>query len=68
MWESVRIFRRAVSFDAMGMTDNENPLGLMPFFTPGVPIGGKKKRRRRRREEEEDESMMEPHLVAGGER
>ena len=23
-----------VGFDAMGLTDNENPLGLMPFLMP----------------------------------
>ena len=29
----------------MGLTDNENPIGLMPFLTPGVGILSGRKRR-----------------------
>ena len=52
----------AVGFDAMGLTDNQNPIGLMPFLMPGIPGGiGRKKR-----------SIQEPsikaHEIHGGER
>lgn len=55
-----------INFDAMGMTDNQNPLGLTPFLMPGFPILGKKKRRKRASSNEEPE--IEPHKIAGGER
>ena len=53
-----------VSFDAMGMTDNENPIGLVPFLNPGFGIGAFGKRRKR--------STTDPDIladkIAGGER
>ena len=49
----------------MGMTDNENPLGLMPFLNPGFPILGK---RRKRSSPNESDPDKEPHTIAGGER
>jgi len=53
-----------ISFDAMGMTDNENPIGLVPFLNPGFGIGAFGKRRKR--------STTDPDIladkIAGGER
>lgn len=54
-----------INFDAMGMTDNQNPIGLTPFLMPGFPILGKRRRRKRAANEEPD---VEPHKIAGGER
>ena len=51
-----------VGFDAMGLTDNENPLGLMPFLMPGLGVG-----RRRRRDLDLPEPEMSPKDVPGGE-
>ena len=48
----------------MGLTDNENPIGLMPFLMPGLGIGG----RRRRRDLELPEPDVSPKDVPGGER
>ncbi len=47
----------------MGLTDNSNPIGLVPFLNPGLPIGGRRKRR-----EALPEPEIEPHHIAGGER
>ena len=48
----------------MGMTDNENPIGLVPFLNPGFGIGAFGKRRKR--------STVDPDIgaekIAGGER
>ncbi len=59
----------------MGITDNENPVGLMPFLSPGIPIGGRRRRKRADEDEDEDEEeekwsepVVAPHLGAGGER
>ena len=54
----------AVGFDAMGLTDNENPIGLMPFLMPGLGVAG----RRRRRDLDLPEPEMSPKDVPGGER
>ena len=53
-----------IGFDAMGLTDNENPLGLMPFTMPGIPSFGRK----RRDTEDIIEPNVEPHTIHGGER
>ena len=53
-----------VGFDAMGLTDNENPIGLMPFLMPGIPSFGRK----RRDVENMPEPTIEPHNIHGGER
>ncbi len=45
----------------MGLTDNANPIGVMPFLNPGLGIIGKKKR-------EIPDPTIEPHKIAGGER
>ena len=50
--------------DAMGMTDNENPIGLMPFLNPGFGIGAFGKRRKR----STNDPDIEPDKIAGGER
>ena len=55
----------AVGFDAMGLTDNENPIGLMPFLNPGFGIIGKRKRRNAGPGTDPD---IKPHAIAGGER
>ena len=34
------IINFSVGFDAMGLTDNANPIGLMPFLNPGLGILG----------------------------
>jgi hypothetical protein len=60
-YENSRFF--SVGFDAMGLTDNTNPLGLMPFLMPGFGILGKKRKRR-----EMSDPDLEPHKIAGGER
>ena len=56
----------AVSFDAMGLTDNQNPFGLLPFLNPGLGILGK--RRKRAAFVNGSEPALEPHKVSGGER
>ena len=55
----------SVGFDAMGLTDNENPIGLMPFLMPGLGVGAG---RRRRRDLDLPEPDMAPKDVPGGER
>ena len=59
-----------VGFDAMGLTDNENPIGLMPFLTPGVGILSGRKRKKRSKGEEGifPEPKMDPKGIHGGER
>ena len=52
-----------VGFDAMGLTDNQNPIGLLPFLNPGLGILGKKRKRR-----DLPDPDIEPHEIAGGER
>ena len=47
------------------MTDNENPLGLMPFFNPGFGIIGK---RRKRAPIGAKDPELSPENIAGGER
>ena len=49
----------------MGLTDNENPIGLMPFLMPGLGVGAG---RRRRRDLDLPEPDMAPKDVPGGER
>ena len=54
----------------MGLTDNENPIGLMPFLTPGVGILSGRKRRS---SEDKDgrvfpEPGIDPKDIHGGER
>ena len=51
----------------MGLTDNENPLGLMPFFNPGFGILGKRRKRALKDAAMKDPDV-EPHDIAGGER
>ena len=47
----------------MGMTDNENPIGLLPFLNPGIGFfTGKRKRR------DLPQPEVSPEDVAGGER
>lgn len=53
-----------IGFDAMGLTDNENPLGIMPFTMPGIPSFGRK----RRNVDKLPEPGVEPHTIHGGER
>jgi len=48
-----------ISFDAMGLTDNGNPFGLLPFFNPAL-FG-----RRKRSLPDPD---IPPHEITGGER
>ena len=55
----------AVGFDAMGLTDNENPIGLMPFLNPGFGIIGKRKKRNAGKTSDPE---IQPHKIAGGER
>lgn len=53
-----------ISFDAMGVTDNQNPFGLIPFLNPllgGTSIFGKRKR-------SVPDPEIEPHKIMGGER
>lgn len=52
-----------ISFDAMGVTDNQNPFGLLPFLNPilGSTIFGKRKR-------SVPDPDIEPHTIKGGER
>ena len=45
----------------MGLTDNQNPIGLMPFLMPGIPSFGRKKRNVM-------EPTIKPHEIHGGER
>ena len=58
----------------MGLTDNENPLGLMPFLMPGIPGFGRRRRRRRRsssrrsRRRHLPEPDLDPASIHGGER
>jgi hypothetical protein len=47
----------------MGLTDNENPLGLMPFLMPGLGSIGRRKKR-----EDLPEPHLEPKDIHGGER
>jgi len=53
-----------IGFDAMGMTDNQNPVGLNPFLMPGIPSFGRK----RRDVDNLMEPSVEPHAIHGGER
>ena len=53
-----------IGFDAMGMTDNQNPVGLNPFLMPGIPSFGRK----RRDVDNLMEPTVEPHAIHGGER
>lgn len=53
-----------VKFDRLGLTDNENPIGLMPFLNPGAGILGGKRRKRRIL----PEPSIEPEEIHGGER
>ena len=59
-----------IGFDAMGLTDNQNPIGLMdpiglmPFLMPGIPSFGRK----RRDTDDIIEPNVEPHTIHGGER
>ena len=55
----------SVGFDAMGLTDNSNPIGLMPFLNPGFGIIGKRKKRHSGKTTDPD---LKPHKIAGGER
>lgn len=48
-----------IGFDAMGLTDNQNPFGLMPFFNPF--IFGRRKRAI-------PDPEIPPHKILGGER
>ena len=49
----------------MGLTDNQNPIGLMPFLMPGIPGGiGRRKRGKR----EVREPSIPAHDLHGGER
>jgi len=52
-----------ISFDNMGVTDNSNPFGLLPFFNPilGTSIFGRRKR-------SIPDPEIEPHQIKGGER
>ena len=59
----------------MGLTDNQNPIGLMPFLMPSIPSFGRKKKRRRRAAgaaNNDDDVIIEPSILAhdihGGER
>jgi len=54
-----------LGFDAMGLTDNSNPIGLMPFLNPGFGIIGKRKKRHSGKTTDPD---LKPHKIAGGER
>ena len=63
VWHNIFFF--AVGFDAMGLTDNENPIGLMPFLNPGFGIIGKRKRRNTAQQADPE---IKPHTIAGGER
>ena len=47
----------------MGLTDNENPIGLMPFLNPGFGIIGK-----RRKRGVTTDPDIKPHTLEGGER
>jgi len=49
-----------IGFDSMGITDNQNPFGLLPFLNPFVPVG-----RRKRSLPDPD---IPPHQITGGER
>ncbi|XP_059098517.1 uncharacterized protein LOC131892705 [Tigriopus californicus] len=53
-----------IKFDRLGLTDNENPIGLMPFLNPGAGILGGKRRKRRIL----PEPLIEPEDIHGGER
>lgn len=53
-----------ISMDMMGMTDNENPIGLLPFLNPGFGIGAFGKRRKR----STNDPDIGPDKLAGGER
>ena len=60
-------FQFPVKFDAMGLTDNENPLGLLPFLSPGFSILGKRRKRALKDAAMKDPDV-EPYDIAGGER
>lgn len=48
-----------ISFDAMGLTDNQNPIGLLPFLNPAL-LG--------RRKRSLPDPEIPPHKITGGER
>jgi len=48
-----------ISFDAMGLTDNQNPFGLLPFLNPA--LFGRRKRSL-------PDPELPPHKITGGER
>lgn len=53
-----------INFDKMGLTDNTNPLGVLPYLTPFLDLiasSGKRKR-------DIPEPDVEPHSIHGGER
>jgi len=52
-----------INFDKMGLTDNANPIGLMPFLHPFLDLIGAGRRKRAI-----PEPLLEPHLIHGGER
>jgi len=52
-----------IGFDAMGVTDNQNPFGLLPFLNPA--LGGALLGRKKRSVPDPD---IPPHKITGGER
>jgi len=52
-----------IGFDAMGVTDNQNPFGLLPFLNPA--LGGALFGRKKRSIPDPD---IPPHKITGGER
>ncbi|XP_040570907.1 uncharacterized protein [Lepeophtheirus salmonis] len=51
-----------IGMDAMGLTDNSHPLGLLPFLNPSLGFFGKRRRR------DVPEPNLKPHEIPGGER
>jgi len=52
-----------INFDKMGLTDNQNPIGLTPFLQPFLDLIAAGRRKR-----SIPDPDMEPHLIHGGER
>lgn len=52
-----------INFDKMGLTDNQNPIGLTPFLQPFLDLIAAGRRKR-----DIPDPDMEPHQIHGGER